>query len=492
MQPGLLYGALLCYALIGFIVAFWSRGRLTASVNDYFLANRMLGGAVAALTYSATTYSAFMMVGLAGLVYRGGVGALGFELVYLAGLVLAAVFGPRFWLVGKKYNYLSPNEMLSDRYQSRWVGFVFTIFSAFFLIPYAAVQLMGIGYLLQGLSGNAIPFLAGVTVAVILALAWSLVAGLRSVAWTDSLQALIMLITSLAVVGAVIYTAWGGVPAFLQALEKICPEYLTVPGPGYFSFATFVNLTLPWFFFSISNPQVSQRYFVTRSIGAQRQMLRGFLVFGFIYTIVSVCWGFAARLLLPGLKNPDLATPSLLASPYVPPLLALLALIGITAAAISTLDSIMLTLSSMIARDVAKTLRPSLTEKSELLIGKLLLPVLAGLAFLFALRRVDLIAVLAVTSSLGLMVIVPSMWGAFFWPKATAAGALSSIMAGAVVAIYMHVNQLKIAGFGPALWTLIISFAVFVFVSLLTRPPEKKAEEFLGYLRAELAQRNII
>ena len=66
---------------------------------SYFLGDRKLGGFVSALSYSATTYSAFMLVGLAGLTYKGGVGAFGFEIIYFMGVSLVAFFGPRFWLV---------------------------------------------------------------------------------------------------------------------------------------------------------------------------------------------------------------------------------------------------------------------------------------------------------------------------------------------------------------------------------------------------------
>src|SRR5690625_2692750 len=93
-------------------------------MSGYFLGNRKMGGFVSAMSYSATTYSAFMLIGLAGLTYTGGVGALGFELIYLCGVTLVLIFGPRFWLAGKKFGYVTPSEMLGDRYQNRAVGTV--------------------------------------------------------------------------------------------------------------------------------------------------------------------------------------------------------------------------------------------------------------------------------------------------------------------------------------------------------------------------------
>ncbi|MDZ7749146.1 MAG: hypothetical protein U5K43_10160 [Halofilum sp. (in: g-proteobacteria)] len=107
------------YALLGLGVALASRRRLGTGVAEHDLAGRRVGGVVSALSYGATTYSAFMMVGLAGLTYAGGVGALGFELIYLAGLGLVVIFGPRFWLVGRARGHITPSEMLGDRYDSR-------------------------------------------------------------------------------------------------------------------------------------------------------------------------------------------------------------------------------------------------------------------------------------------------------------------------------------------------------------------------------------
>ena len=50
------------YAVLGVSVAAVARRRMGAGMNEFFLANRQLGGIVSALTYAATTYSAFMMV----------------------------------------------------------------------------------------------------------------------------------------------------------------------------------------------------------------------------------------------------------------------------------------------------------------------------------------------------------------------------------------------------------------------------------------------
>ncbi|MFC2008563.1 sodium:solute symporter [Chloroflexota bacterium] len=482
------------YVVLGCAIALAARRHIGVGMSDFFLANRRVGGFVAALTYSATTYSAFMLIGLAGLSYVGGVGALGFELTYLCGLFLAVFFLPRFWLAGRHYGYITPMDLLSDRYESKAVGAVAAVLALVFLVPYAAAQLMGIGLLLNGLSEGGIPVFVGILVATVLAIAWSRIAGLRSIAWTDAFQALVM-IASATVLVALMISELGGLGAFLSKFEAEHSGLLTIPSEGgMWSLNMFIGLALPWFFFCLSNPQVSQRFFIPESVKAMKQMLGGFLIFGFAYTLIAVVWGFGAQLLVPGLEKADMATPTLLAMPFIPRALALVAMIGIVAAAVSTIDSILLTLSSVWARDVYKgVIRRDATEARELKIGQWVIPIMALIALLFAWQASTksgldfMIAPLSAAASAGLLMVVPTIFGAFYWKRGTAAGSVASIVVGAAVVLVLQVTGAKPLGWWPGVWGLICCVVVFVGVSLLTKAPTRKAEEFLGYISLKLS-----
>ena len=485
------------YVICGVVIALAARKKLGTGMNEFFLANRQLGGFVSALTYAATTYSAFMMVGLAGLTYKLGVGAMGFELTYLCGLVLVVFFGPRFWLVGRKFDYLTHAQLLADRYQSRFVGIVAALLCLVFLIPYAAIQLMGIGYLLSIVSQGAISLLSAMLIATLLAVIWSNMAGLRSVAWTDALQAVLMLVTSIITLSFVVYRGFGGFENFFSRLNTDVPTLLA--GAGLFKFNVFLGLALPWLFFSISNPQVTQRLFVPSSVTAFKQMIGGFLIFGLIYTLVSVFWGFSARLLIPDLKAADLATPSLLALPLIPKIFAIVVMVGILSAAISTIDSILLSLASMCTRDIIKVgFKANISEDSELRIGKFIIPVLAAVFFVFAYWAAGktglafMIAPLSAAASAGLLMAVPSIIGAFFWKRATAAGALSSMLIGAAVVLILQVTGYKPLGMWPGIWGSAVCLVLYIGISLVTRAPEAKAAEFIGYLEDNLSKHKFI
>ncbi len=163
-------------------------------------------------------------------------------------------------------------------------------------------------------------------------------------------------------------------------------------------------------------------------------------------------------------------------------------MIGIMAAAISTVDSILLTLSSVVARDVYRRS----DEAQQLLIGKIVIPIIAVLAFSFAQLELNLIAVLSVSASAGLLVMVPAIVGAFFWKRGTAAGVIASTTVGGLLVIVLELFQLKWLGQGSGVWGLTVSLVFYVGVSLLTRAPEEKATAFLSYVRKALREKGAV
>jgi solute:Na+ symporter, SSS family len=100
--------------------------------------------------------------------------------------------------------------------------------------------------------------------------------------------------------------------------------------------------------------------------------------------------------------------------------------------------------------------------------------------------ELSLIAVLSVASSAGLIVVVPAIVGTFFWKRGTAAGVLSSVIIAGLIVILLEMFQLKPFGLASGLWGISISTLLFIGVSLITRAPEAKANEFLSYVSEAL------
>ncbi len=473
MNPVWIYLAIAIWFVLGAIISWQARKRLGKGVAEYFLANRMIGSVIGAFTLSATVYSAFMMIGLVGLVYATGIATFGFEIVFLvATLVLLALFVPRFWIAGKKYGYVTPAELLGDRYENRAVAVIIAIIFIITLIPYTSVQLTGAGLLTETLSGGAIPYWLGSLILPIIAFVYAWWAGMRSVAWTDTLQGIIMLIGSLALLAFVWFTFFP--EGMFGTITASFPEKLKFT----WGFNMWLGLTLPWIFFMLLVPQVSQRFFILKDVRSIRGMIIGFGIFGLVYTVLVTIFGLAALHIVPGLEVADQAMPALLS--LVPVALALTIAISIFAASVSTINSIVLSLSSMAGRDIYRALSPKISESKELFWGKLLIPLIFIVAWGFAQLRLEMVAILSTMSSGGLMSILPALIGAFFWKRGTAAAVISSAIPSALIIGWFYMAPLRPLGLWPPVWGLIISTVIYVAVSYLTKPP-KKAAEFVDY-----------
>jgi SSS family solute:Na+ symporter len=160
-------------------------------------------------------------------------------------------------------------------------------------------------------------------------------------------------------------------------------------------------------------------------------------------------------------------------------------MVGILAAAVSTIDSIMLTLSSMFARDVYGNSKKRPSDAKQLQVGKIVIPVIAILAFGLAELKLNLIAVLSVAASSGLIVAVPAFFGTFFWKRGTAAGVISSVSLGAIIVLILEFTGALPLGLGAGIWGLIISTVLFIGVSLMTKAPKQKASVFINILKTE-------
>ena len=199
-------------------------------------------------------------------------------------------------------------------------------------------------------------------------------------------------------------------------------------------------------------------------------------------------FGFQAAKIVPGLSNADKAMANLLTK--IPSPLALLIFIGIFAAATSTLGSIILTLSSLISRDIVKNIAPKLDEDSELNYGKISIPILIIACVGFALERPGLIAILSSMASGGLLVMAPSLVGTFFWKRATAAGAISSMAIGGTMTGIMYVANYYPFGWWPSVWGFVVTLFLFITVSMLTSPPDNR-QEFFKYVSEGLSENNL-
>lgn len=435
------------YAVIGTIIALYSRGAKTQ--ENFFIGDRNIGGVVSALTYAATTYSAFMMVGLVGLAYATGVGALGFELVYLAGtLFFLSFYGPKIWKIAKEKGVVSPSGILEHRYGLKTVKTA-AIVSLVALVPYTSVQLTGVALILE--KNANLNFSTGILIVAIIVALWAFLGGLRGVALTDSIQGILMISVS------IIALFWVSAKVDFSSVSSV-GQLMYVPN-SIWTPKFFLSLSIPWFFFALTNPQVFQRMFISKDLPALRKMIVYFGFFGVLYTVIVTLIGIELKILtlkglFPLIEYRDNVTPTLLS--IMPEWLSLLLALSIMAAAITTANSIVLTLSSMVSMDIVK-------EKG-IFYGRIAIILLTLVISLFAVRKVSYIVELSVLSSTILLCLLPLVFGLFHFNKGKDVTGVLTILSGFITAIALTFLKITPLGVPIPIITLIVSFLVFFII----------------------------
>ncbi|WP_434731267.1 sodium:solute symporter family protein [Thermogladius sp. KZ2Tp1] len=427
--------ALLLYAAAGTGLALFSRRYFRRDIRDYYVTSGRLGGAVSALTYAATTYSAFMMLGLVGLAYATGAGALGFELAYLASTaVLLSTAGYRVHRLSRERGWVSPSQMLADMYGSRALGVAASLVYLYAMLPYLAAQVLGLrivfGY---GGLGEA----ESLAASALLVYAWIAVAGMWSVALTNLLQGSLMLFGGLAYLGWLLlfFTPSRGLTPGRLLEDLGSAGYLGLT--GFWTPSVFLAYTIPWVFFAVSNPQVVAKLYLPRSGRAYRETVAYFFAYGLLYTLVVVAAGLAARgLAVEGVLPEDIprdnVTPTLLG--YMDPALGSVVAVSIIAATVDTANSIVLAVSS----SVATTLGARSVNAARALDAALV----AAATAIAALKPGFIVDLSVLTSVILLPVGLLTLVGAYTAGERSAAlryGSLASLLAGAGLATYYAV-----------------------------------------------------
>ncbi|MCC6025209.1 MAG: sodium:solute symporter family protein [Desulfurococcaceae archaeon] len=456
---------LVAHIAVGTTLALLSRRYFTKSLRDYYTASSRLGALLSAGTYAATTYSAFMMVGLVGMTYATGIGALGFELLYLAAtVVILSTIGYEIWRLARRYQWLAPSQMLGDLYNSRVLAVATALVYLFAMVPYLAAQIRGLEAMF---SYGGLGSLEAILISATLVYSWIFIAGMWSVALTDTYQGFLMLSGGLAyLIWALFYLA----PARGLTLSDVFTE-LSKTGhlglTGFWSLSTFIAYTLPWAFFAITNPQVVIRLYVPRDEEAYKKSVVAFYIYGFLYTLIVVLVGLVAAGLaatgaLPRGLGWDSVTPYLLGLMH--PLLGSLIAVSVIAAAVSTANSIVLAVSSSLV---------SLSEKKSLAVARAVDAALVVAATLVAMLGAGFIVELSVLTSVILLPLAPiTVLGVYRQPRNSTVMrrfALASLVVGVGLATYYatvlgprRAFREVVAGLPLSAWVLLVSTLILV------------------------------
>ncbi|MFD1850895.1 sodium/pantothenate symporter [Oceanobacillus bengalensis] len=459
-----------CLAIIFSIGMFASRSLKSSDsfLQDYFLGGRSLGGFVLAMTMTATYGSASSFIGGPGVAYNEGLGWVLLSVTQIAtGYFTLTILGKRFAIVSRQYKAVTIVDFLKERYQSKWVVLLSSVSIIIFLFSAMAAQWIGGGRLIQSLTG--LSYTTALFIFVITVLLYVTFGGFRAVTLTDAVQGSIMFVGTLILLIAVII-AGGGIPAIMSDLFNENPNLITPFGadgtltPAYVSsYWVLVGVGV------VALPQIAVRamsYKDSRSL--HRALIIGTIVVGLIMLNMHLI-GVFARPILPGIEVGDTVMP-LIALEVLPQWLAGIVLAAPLAAIMSTVDSLLLLVSSTIVKDVyLNYIKPEAQPRKIQRLSMGITAILGIIVFLLALNPPDLIIWLNLFSIGGLEAafIWPIIMG-IYWKKGNKYGAVTSMVVGIVSYIIFHMLGIEPFGMHQVVTSIALSFIAYVAVSIGT------------------------
>ena len=201
---------------------FWGfKGARSAKTSaDYFLAGRSIGIWVFVLAATATSFSGWTFVGHPGKIFTDGL-PYAFASFYALTIPLTGVlFLRRQWVLGKAYNYITPGEMYSDYYGGNSMRLLTVLVALLFSVPYLGVQLKASGSLFNVLSDGLVPVNIGMIALSTVVMIYVASGGLKSVAFVDCAQA-ILLALGITILGFVVMNYAGGWSGFTEGLANL-------------------------------------------------------------------------------------------------------------------------------------------------------------------------------------------------------------------------------------------------------------------------------
>jgi solute:Na+ symporter, SSS family len=192
--------------VIGFSAARWRRAESILNLNEWGLGGRGFGTFVSWFVLGGDIYTAYTFIAVPALVF--GVGAAGFFAVPYSMMVfpIAFVFTPRLWSVSRVHNYITPADFVRGRYGSRGLSLAMAGTGILAIMPYIALQLVGIGAVLTvmgvGVTSNSYLNDLPLLIAFAILAGYTFVSGLRAPALTAFIKDILVY---LAIIVAVIY-----------------------------------------------------------------------------------------------------------------------------------------------------------------------------------------------------------------------------------------------------------------------------------------------
>jgi len=492
----------LYFALL-FGILWWVIQQKQKNTTDYFLAGRNVGWFVIGASIFASNIGSEHLVGLAGAGADTGVVLGHFEVHSYIILILGWVFVP-FYARSKVFTM---PEFLERRYNETARWFLSVIALVGYVLTKVSVTVYAGGIVISTLTD--MDFWTGALIIVILTGVYTIMGGLRAVVYTETLQTVVLIAGSVAitVIGLVKLGGWGNLR------EIVGPEHFNMWKPAS-------DPDFPWTAMLFGAPIIgvwywcTDQYIVQRTLAAKNETeaRRGTIFAGYLKILplfIFIVPGMIAYALAKtgrlDLPSSDQALPALV-SALLPAGVRGLVAGGLLAALMSSLASVFNSCSTLFTVDIYEKLRPGRSQKHLVTVGRFAtgIVVLLGIAWIPVMKGIsgELYEYLqSVQSYIAPPIAAVFLLGVFF-KRINGAGAVTALVGGfgiGMLRLVAELNKTHLSGWLYTFATIqflhfaillfVLSIAIMVIVSLLTKAPSDEHLNGLTYATTAAADR---
>ena len=477
-------GSLLLFGWYGY------RSRAENTLNDFYLAGSGFGTLVLLLTLYATQYSGNTFFAFIGMTYRVGFTWITSVYFMLAIIVFYLVYALRLRALSERHGFITPVDFLSHRFGSGTLNLLAAIVMIVSLSNFLLAQLMAMGRAMQGMAGGDAghAYTSGVIVLALIMVIYGTLGGLRAVAWSDAVQGTVLFIGFILLISALIVKFGPLSVATASILESPASSKVMLPDADrmrqWLSYILLVGMGGALY------PQAIQRIYASRSGKALRHSLAGMAVLQVFATLIAVIAGIYATAYIPGLEGVQADQALMRIFRLIQEgsvfgyWLVVILFAAIISAMMSTADSALLTISSMVTKDVyGGYLRGNASQAELTRVGKLcswaLIAFLVWLAIVLK-DKATLISLIDRKFDI-LVQLVPAFMLGIRWGRLQAGPVVLGLITGLAVSLALAFGSFdfviagKIWGFHPGLYGLLINLMIAVGGSLAHRQLHRSA-----------------
>lgn len=478
IQPALIpfYTVLVLYLGIMAFIG-WYAGRKTNNIGDFFVLSGKAGVVVSGIAYFSTQFSMGTFLGTPGTIY--GVGYAGMA-ISVPGAVFcmilpALLIGRKLITLGHKYGFLTMADYLTDRYHSKNMSGVLGVMMLFFLVPMMGAQIIGAGVIVHVFTG--LPEWVGVVGMGIIVILYCMTGGMKGAMMTDVIQGSLMIATAV-VTFIVSIVMGGGFSNINHTLQSMNEAYLTFPGAnGYMPWTYYISNIVLWSFFTMGQPHLFTKFFAMKD---HKTMFKAILLgtAGMFFSATLIEWaGVNGIASIQNIEKADQIIPMILQR-GMNPFLASIFIAGIVAAGMSTIDGILVTTTGAVTRDIyQKIINKNATDEAVMSLSKVVTVIIGIVVICFGVFQPGSIFEINLFAFSGMAIfVVPILFG-IYWKKATAKGAIASVIVGIISLLLFTLNPSVKAlamGFHALFPTTIIASIVMIVVSKFTETPPQE------------------